>query len=145
MNIIWNKELETGIEIIDEQHKFIIDSLSGVKTLKLANEERYQSLKKLQAYLATHFESEEYYMQKTNYFEFKKHKFTHDKVLADCKKILAQNSTKYSQSDIALDLINYLENWFVDHYTHEDVKLAKFLKQNVWQIEQSDGRMIINQ
>ena len=35
MSIIWDDTLKTGIPTIDEQHQFIVETLSGIKISKL--------------------------------------------------------------------------------------------------------------
>jgi len=134
MTIVWNKELETGIKVIDEQHQFIIESLSSVETSTLEKNELFELLTRLQAYLSVHFDVEEDYMKDTDYPEYQKHKAIHDKVLEDCQDILTQNYSNNDASKVAYKLVGYMKNWFSEHYANEDVKMAEFLKQNDWKI-----------
>lgn len=134
MSIIWNDELKTGIPVIDEQHQFIVESLSSVEISRLTDEEIIQLLDNLKAYLSIHFDVEEDYMIDADYPKYELHKSNHDKVLEDYKTILNQKDCNHNQKEVALKLINYMENWFIDHYANEDVKLVAFLKENIWRI-----------
>lgn len=134
MDIIWGDELKTGIPLIDDQHKFIVEALSGLRISKLKGAELFQLLSDLQTYLSSHFELEEKYMKETNYPEYTIHKADHDKVLEDCKNILTQNDKDYSPREVALELIKYMKNWFIDHYSNVDVKMAEYLKQHLNEI-----------
>lgn len=130
MDIIWSDELKTGIQIIDEQHQLIIELLSGVRLSKLSKADIFQLLGKLQDYLSTHFEVEENCMIDSDYPEYAFHKANHDEVLANCKNILAKNDSSHSPREVALELINYVQSWFIDHYSSKDTKMADYLKQN---------------
>lgn len=134
MGIVWSKELETGVKVIDEQHQFIIESLSDVETSNLEKPELFELLTKLQAYLSVHFEVEEDYMVDTDYPGYEQHKAIHDKVLEDCQDILTQNYNNNDPSKVAHKLVGYMKTWFSDHYANEDVKMADFLKENQWKI-----------
>ena len=137
MGIIWSDELKTGIPTIDEQHQSIIEALSGIKASKLKKAELFQLLIGLQSYLSVHFDTEENYMLETNYPEHKVHKANHDKVLQDTKNILTQNANDNTSSEIALNFVKYMQNWFLDHYSSEDVKMTEYLKQHIGEIKKS--------
>jgi len=134
MSIKWEDGLKTGIQAIDEQHQFIVDALSEIQILKLKKAELFQLLIDLQAYLSCHFDLEEKYMIDTNYPEFASHKADHDKVLQDTKNILTQYNVDVSPSEIAMELVNYMQNWFLDHYSNIDVKMAEYLKLHLGKI-----------
>jgi hemerythrin len=134
MDIKWGDELKTGIAVIDEQHQFIVEALSGVETTKLNKEKLFQLLLDLQAYLSVHFDVEEDYMKETNYSGYESHKAIHDKVLEDYQNILAKDEKNLTTNEVALKLADYMQNWFVGHYSNEDVKMADHLKQNLWKI-----------
>lgn len=129
MSIVWHDGLKTGIPIIDEQHKFIIETLSGIETSKLTESEIYQIFMDLQAYLSDHFKTEEKYMIDTDYPGYEGHKANHKKVLSDCKNILTHNIT-HKLSDITFNFVTYMENWFTKHYAEEDIRLVEYLKKN---------------
>jgi hemerythrin len=131
MSINWNDRLKTNIPIIDEQHKTIINLLSGIKTSMLSKSEIYTLLSELQGILFAHFDLEDNYMRQARYPEYETHKAEHDQVREDYKKILTKNDADYSPSEIALELINYVHKWFLVHYKNEDVKMAEYLKKNV--------------
>ena len=137
MSITWNDKLETGIPIIDEQHQFIIEALSEIRISKLKKAELFQLLIDLQTYLSNHFDIEEKYMIETNYPEYAIHKADHDKVLKDTKNILTQNNADARPSEIALELVNYMQNWFIEHYSSIDTKMADYLKQHIGKINNS--------
>ena len=134
MSITWNDKLKTGIPLIDEQHQFIVEALSEIRISKLKKVELFQLLIDLQAYLSVHFTTEENYMLETNYPELEAHKTNHDMVLQDTKNVLTQNANDNTSSEIALNFVTYMQNWFLDHYSSKDVKMDDYLKQHLEEI-----------
>ena len=135
MSITWDDKLKTGIPTIDEQHQFIVEALSKIRISKLKKVELFQLLSDLQTYLPSHFDLEEKYMIDTNYPEYASHKADHDKVSEDTKNILTQNKPDANPSKIAVEVVKYMQNWFLDHYTNVDVIMADYLKQHLVEIK----------
>lgn len=123
----WNEKLKTNIPIIDEQHGTIINLLQGIKTSKLSKANVYNLLSELQEVLYVHFDAEETYMREDNYPDYIQHKAAHDQVRQDYKKILTKYDADYSSSEIALELIQYIQKWFFEHYENSDLKMAEYL------------------
>ena len=73
-------------------------------------------------------------MVEAKYPEYQSHKANHDMVLDDCKRIMAKNVGTSNLTEFAMELVTYMENWFIEHYANEDVKMADYLKQNLWRI-----------
>ena len=135
MDIIWSDKFETGNSAIDEQHRYIIELLSGINTSKLSNIELFQLFMDLQAYLSVHFKTEENCMKDVNYPGYERHKAKLDKVLQDTKDILTKNASNNTASEICTEFVNYIQNWLLDHYKdeNEDVKMAEYLQKNLYQ------------
>ena len=131
MDIVWNEKFETGNSTIDGQHKHIIELLSGINASKLSKAELFGLLGDLQKHLSTHLSDEERYMLEANYPDYESHKANHDKVLEDCRNILTQNASNITASEIGLEFVNYVQNWFLDHYKNEDVKMVEYINQHL--------------
>lgn len=132
MTIQWNKELETGISIIDEQHEKLFELINNIDKFKGEKESFTEALLALQTYVATHFNTEEEYMRCMDYPDYKKHKACHDefsnKYYSTLKKIFnVKDATNSGEEFVVL-----LEDWIENHYKSEDVALAKFIKENTY-------------
>ena len=134
MDIVWSDKFETGNSTIDEQHKYIIEALSGLNASKLPKAELFQLFMDILAYLSVHFETEEQYMKDTNYPEYEIHKANHDKVLEGTKNILTKNAGNNTVSEICSEYVNYVQNWFLDHYSNEDVKMVEYFKNTLYEM-----------
>lgn len=130
MNINWNDKFLTGNSTIDEQHKHIFELLSKVDVSKCSKADLMGLLGSLQDHINVHFKDEEDYMKKTNYPDYERHKAIHDTVLKDTKRILTQKAGNRTATQIALEFVNYINDWFHEHYSDEDVKMVEHLKNS---------------
>ena len=136
----WSEEFETGVFVIDNQHrKFIqiLNSLHHASKLGVSSLVIEDILKELKAYVDYHFSTEERYFAIFNYPGSFKHKREHDEL----KKKVSDYIKRYKSGDpfITIDLLNFLISWFKSHIKGYDVKFAKFLKKNNFKIEDNDN------
>ena len=131
MHFIWKPEYKFDIKEIDDQHQYfvgIMDKLYDAIINNLPREELGQLLKELINYAVDHFNTEEKYFTEFNYEGTEDHKAKHqelkDKVL-DFQKKFEDNS-----SDISVDLIDFLEDWLVDHLLNLDQKYVDCFHQH---------------
>ncbi|HNY64043.1 MAG TPA: bacteriohemerythrin [Deltaproteobacteria bacterium] len=126
--IIWQKENEVGIPIIDEQHRGLIASINslhyfiqegeGAEVLK-------PTLQTLMQYTNIHFRTEEALMKRAGYPEFDSHVLLHEKLIEQTK------STAYeclSSSD-AEPALRFLKEWWLNHINNTDRQYAPYLKR----------------
>lgn len=138
MSISWNKNLETGISVIDEQHKTLFESIGKLDSCKDSKSEFYELLINLQSYISVHFSTEEDYMRYSDYPDFVSHKSCHDKFVEDYKNIIKKVSKVDSILDLSQELIIFVETWIKEHYNNEDVKMASFLNKSNLENKQND-------
>lgn len=125
----WNDSFATGIELIDQQHKSLINLLN-----KLVSHLAYLSdaptlqviLEELRAYAAMHFSAE----QDVWHAAFPgdplevEHKRAHEKFVEKVA-YLTSGSEKKSLEQIIEETVRYLTHWLVMHILVEDKNLAK--------------------
>lgn len=131
--IEWDPKFVIGIDVLDQQHKFLIElcaNLNKVILEKNVSEEEWraqliQALKSCVEYVKVHFANEENLMLKNNYPNYKEHKARHDefsmKVLTTAGKFDSMNKTS------ALRFVHFLYDWILSHVAHEDKQIAAFL------------------
>jgi diguanylate cyclase (GGDEF)-like protein/hemerythrin-like metal-binding protein/PAS domain S-box-containing protein len=125
----WNKNFETGIEIIDEQHKKLLELVN-----QLAKHFVHQSdlltldsiFDELAAYAIYHFETEEAVWHQ--YFpndELEiRHKATHQKFITDVL-CLKNEQGQINQEQIIEDVLSFLTQWLAFHILDSDKRMAK--------------------
>jgi hemerythrin len=137
VEINWTKDLETGIDVLDEQHHKYIDLLSNyfAKAAKVAktstNTEKVldlaETLNFLRDYAKEHFSTEEAVMKEAVYMDYEQHKKEHLYFLKHVEELYNEMKTEGYSLQLALEVDYYTAEWFVAHIRSSDMKLVQFL------------------
>lgn len=131
MPITWSQEMSVGVKEIDEQHKVFVGIMSDLYNLmfKGATEPEMSTLiKQLEAYKTFHFATEERYFDKFSYELADEHKSEHRKLEA---KIAELKLRLKNEGETALsDLLDFLEDWLVEHIEINDKKYTTCFNKN---------------
>ncbi len=129
----WKKDFETGVGEIDEQHKILVHTLNQAHK-KLAGEYDIELLSQitqdLLSYALYHFEEEEGLMQQYDYFDAsddaaEKHMAQHRHFSEHVIKV--REGFKSETPIKAEDLLNFLQDWLINHILNTDMKLGAFI------------------
>lgn len=126
--IIWNESNDTGIPIIDEQHRAIVSIINTLHyfIMKKKESEILESIMiTLDQYTKFHFHTEEEIMKNLNYPELKEH-IVHHKLLANDTKKVSFEVRNENDPEI---LLRFLKNWWLDHICIEDRKYSQYFKE----------------
>ncbi len=130
MVIVWNEDLVTGNEEIDNQHKELFrrfnDFQSACKQGK-GLDELTNLLSFLGEYVRFHFALEEQLQIAIEYPDYLKHKEEHDSFIRNFMKLEDQLNTKGITSALLIQTNMTLVNWLTRHFTWTDRELANFL------------------
>jgi hemerythrin len=132
MKIIeWKQEYSIGVKIIDEQHQKFF---SLINDLNIAISERQFEnkiipvLDALIEYTDYHFKTEEKYFDEFSYEFADEHRAQHDGFEKKIKQLVGEFKNK--EIEISFDLIDYMEDWLIEHIAGEDRKYIKCFKEN---------------
>lgn len=125
--LVWKPEYSIGVDIIDEQHKYLFEIIeSAFKLLKdncSVDKSKYDGIaliiQDLCQYAKYHFATEEKYMIKINYKEYPSHKVEHDNFILYINKINLEQVEEDPQKYIN-DILSFLLNWLLDHILLKD-------------------------
>ena len=126
--VIWNPAWETGIAVIDEQHRKL---LAQMEALLLAIHENHpddqipEILAFLAGYVDTHFSHEERHMQASSYPGFTGHKAIHDEMRARVAQLVA--GYRSNPGVMTESVVDFLTEWLVDHINEHDRRMAAHL------------------
>lgn len=122
----WKDEYETGVPIIDEQHKHLFEI--GNNAFELLNNtltiDKYDKIihviEELRDYAVFHFKYEEEYMLSINYKKFLSHKVEHDEFI---KRVDEVDLTLIdeSQNEYILSLLQFVYKWISEHILVKDL------------------------
>ncbi|MFA6428349.1 MAG: bacteriohemerythrin [Candidatus Buchananbacteria bacterium] len=125
MAIIWQEEYSVGVKEIDQQHQHFIGILNGLYTA-ITEQQVTQAIEKiindLVVYATNHFATEEKYFDLFNYEFSVEHKAEHQKLTT---KVLALKKAYEAGQEVATELLDFLEDWLVDHLSVQDKKYVK--------------------
>lgn len=115
----WTQDLESGIPIIDTQHKRIVDFINELdNACRTGNpDETHHVMEGLLNYTVTHFEFEESLQEKAGYTYLKAHRRIHEIFMKKVAEIRGRSS---KGEDVALELLHLLKGWLASHIKGED-------------------------
>lgn len=131
MTIKWDKNLETGIELIDKQHMEFINRLNAVSEAMFqgrGSEEVSRTVRFLEEYVKTHFEAEENLMAVSVYPAFFEHRKMHGVftgMTETIKEAVREKDFKYGS---AVAIHRAMSTWILNHIKKEDSKIGRYLK-----------------
>ena len=115
----WSQDLETGISVIDVQHRRIIDYINKLdhasQTGNAAEVKRV--LEQLVDYTLTHFQFEEELQERANYPFLKAHRRVHDIFK---KRIAIFLGRANAGEDVIPELMELLRVWLSSHIKGDD-------------------------
>jgi len=121
--IEWNDSFSVGVDIIDQDHKVLIDLIND--TLAAAQTNNLSDInsvfRKLEGYTSFHFAREEGMMAECGYENIEEHKVYHNKLIDDLDecRISAMMSREVNEDS---EICMFLKNWLFQHILKEDMQ-----------------------
>ncbi len=126
--IVWGPGLETGIVVIDQDHRKLVGMLNRLNAAMAeghAKDVLAQLLNELVQYTVVHFQHEEQLMAKHQYAGTAGHASEHRKLVATVSDF--KNKLALGQAMISIELMKFLRGWLTDHIMGADKRLAQAL------------------
>ena len=130
MPITWNHELDTGIDVIDKQHRRIVDYINALETAHAAHDRAAvgQTLDDLVDYTMSHFAFEESLQEDAGYTFAKAHKRVHELFTRRVNDYVERHRLG---DDVDDELHKLLANWLVNHIKRDDADYVGTVKTNM--------------
>jgi len=131
----WKDRLNTGIEVIDNQHKRLFEIGTELYNLTSLDDgiDHYDEIvvviNKLKDYTKYHFDYEEQRLEKLNYNGLHDHKIEHQRFIDKLNEIEAKD-IDINQKQIILDIIEFIINWISEHIVGTDFKYKEIYMEN---------------
>ena len=119
-----------GNELLDAQHKVILNYMAKVYTYLLADnkgDDLFGLINRLDTYCKLHFLDEEKFMEEMELPEIDEHKAQHALFVMHLENFMG----RYEESDIVknIDELVFLKAWFMEHIEVFDKRYAEFKKR----------------
>lgn len=128
--INWTEKNDTGIKILDEQHRGIISLINSLhySIVEKYSEDIYQpAIESILHYTSIHFQTEKLFLKNSNYPQLNEHLNLHEELTANITSI---KRNIYKESD-ASELLKLLKYWWLNHINVEDKKYVQHLSEYV--------------
>ncbi len=129
--IEWDNSLSIGIDLIDEQHKMLIqrlNDLSKAVEMMRGGVEIARTLEFMIDYTDFHFSSEEKYMTEQEYPGLDHQQQQHQEFKDTLKHIVEDFEEEGPTRALTTSINTFLVNWLIKHIKGVDLEFGKFLK-----------------
>jgi hemerythrin-like metal-binding protein len=127
--IKWTEHNETGIVLIDEQHKGIVSIINTFYYMMSAgadNKMMYSCISDtMKNYSRIHFITEEGFLKESGYVDIEEHKSLHRKLSIEIEQI----ELNCIINNDALELLEFLKRWWIEHINEKDQLYAQHLRK----------------
>ena len=130
MPISWTPDLDTGIPVIDQQHRRIVDFINDLEAAQVLGDKAQikQVIYDCIDYTLSHFAFEESMQEEAGYQYCKPHKKVHE--------LFTRKVSEYQQrmelgDDIAEELHGMLARWLVNHIKRDDADYVSAVLANM--------------
>ncbi len=132
----WTSDLDTGIAVIDKQHRRIVDYINKLEHAAEHHsaEEVGVVIDELVDYTLSHFAFEENLMEEAGYPFVNAHKKVHELFT---KRVADYHQRFKIGEDVAEELLTTLKAWLINHIRNDDDDYADMVRKNV---EHADGK-----
>lgn len=141
--LIWQDDLNTGIDIIDAQHQRIVEMINRLHVTHRTTERMAvgEVIDELVDYTLSHFAFEEELMEEAGYPFCAAHKRVHE---VFTKRVSEYRMRFQAGEDIVDDLRSLLSRWLFNHIRSDDKAYADSVKRhlNVFVRTHQDGNWI---
>lgn len=128
---IWSEEYLLDITEIDAQHEKFVNILTELcEAMNMGKAEIILGdiFEKLREYIKYHFATEEKYFDEFNYSGKEEHKKEHEKFRQKIDSL--SKEIEKDKAKISFSLIDFLEDWLVEHVNALDKQYVKCFKDN---------------
>jgi len=128
--IQWSPTLETGIDVIDQQHKRIVDYINALRIAQGKGDRGAvaKTIDDVIDYTQSHFGFEEALLEDAGYPLLNAHKRVHELFI---RRVAVLHQRFKSGEDIAQDLHNVLARWLITHIQTEDRHYVGAVKEKM--------------
>jgi methyl-accepting chemotaxis protein/hemerythrin len=127
----WDTSFATGVDKFDNAHKVLfkmVNDLHDAMQQKRSKDVIGQILNGLADYTVSHFAEEERAFAQTRYPDEAQHKQIHKKLVDQVVEL--QKKFRSGETMLSQDIINFLQDWLINHIKGTDKKYGPHLNKN---------------
>lgn len=132
MRIVFDEELYTGNELIDNEHKELIDRVNKLVESCENGKEKVAAVKTLDFlmdYTEFHFSDEEKLQQEVGYDKLEQHKVQHEDFKKSVDELRQMLEEEEGPTDAFVQAVNKnISQWLVNHIQGWDKAVAEYIR-----------------
>lgn len=125
----WKDDYSVGIEVIDNDHKRLLNLINQFQTAahyQTGREFEREAFDALIDYTKQHFKREEELMETHGYPTYREHKAEHVKMIAKVDAMLEEYKRRPQQT--VEEAVQFLKTWLIGHINGTDKQYSQFLR-----------------
>ncbi|CDF83226.1 Bacteriohemerythrin [Pseudomonas knackmussii B13] len=137
--LAWQDDLNTGIQVIDNQHKRIVEMINQLHDAQVQRLDGKvgQVIEELVDYTLSHFAFEETLLEDAGYEFTRAHKKVHELFI---KRVSEYRLRFAAGEDIADELKQLLGRWLFNHIRNDDANYADSVRANLQTLTRDQAR-----
>ncbi|MFX0053558.1 MAG: bacteriohemerythrin [Candidatus Hermodarchaeota archaeon] len=131
-DISWDDSLSVGVELIDEQHKMLIERINNLSIAVakyMGHTKIIETLLFMTEYTDFHFSTEERYMKELDYPAMENHIKQHEEFKSMLNTLEDDFKEDGATKVVSKSINTFLGNWLFNHIKVVDVNFGKFLRE----------------
>jgi hemerythrin len=135
----WTKNLDTGIDVIDGQHKQIVDYINQLNNAKLTQNRTVigKVIDDMVDYTISHFGFEETLMEDAGYEFLRPHKRVHELFI---KRVSEYKQRFETGEDVTDELHRLLSRWLFSHILNDDAAYTPTVTASLKALERDNRK-----
>lgn len=138
--LVWQEDLDTGIQVIDTQHKRIVEMINQLHDAQAQHGRALLGnvIEELVDYTLSHFAFEETLLEDAGYQFTRAHKKVHELFI---KRVSDYRMRFEAGEDVADELKGLLGRWLFNHIRSDDANYVESVKASMQELtrDQSQG------
>ncbi len=131
LKLEWTPSMETGIDVVDRQHRELVDQVNRLVEAMRAGKGRQvvgDILSFLGRYAVEHFQTEERIMERGGYPDLERHRQVHEAFKKDFGALAAEYDRSPTKLSLTIEVQRRVMEWLRDHVLKMDKKAAEYLR-----------------
>lgn len=128
MGLQWRDQLSVGNDLIDDDHKYLIDIINKVEVSMKANNrvELITILNELEHYGQTHFDREEVVAKAVGYPNAEQLHNSHTELIGSLAKLKNELGDTWTEEK-QVQFNGFLRDWLIQHVIKEDIPMKPWM------------------
>lgn len=127
----WDPSLETGIDVIDAQHRALFEAIQSLAASFRTGEAAHKtkdSLSFLARYTVEHFQTEERFMRAMGYPDYDRHRIEHGLLVSQLQQLQVKQGKGYL---VTAEVATFVADWLAHHIHEQDMGYVQFARERV--------------